>query len=266
MSSNNQFFKITFTHINRVDSHSVIGFGTDEQAEAYASSIKQRGNIWSYLITSVDAVPSNLNYSFGLVDLQQYSKPSASDDSLVEFVFCGRVFDRENEIMIVFAENQEKAEAIFTKNLLESFDVSESDDLEVVIESWEEINKMRLNSLGISETSTITEKSNHDAENIVKNEMIHEKPIKLVDHRVVFINTDNYSTVEAAEIDGATYYTGSSIDALSFIDDGVMSGFYDMLEVIRAMQKCLGMEQPTGFVKTNQGYMSLDEYSEHLSD
>lgn len=72
MSSNNQFFKITFTHLNRVDSHSVIGFGNQEQALCYVKHVRRNGMIWDYVITSINSVPMGLSYGAELVDLTAY--------------------------------------------------------------------------------------------------------------------------------------------------------------------------------------------------
>ncbi len=73
MSALNQFFKIAFTHLNRVDSHSVIGFGNQAQALCYVAHIRRHTAIWDYVITSINSVPMGLSYGAELVDLTVYN-------------------------------------------------------------------------------------------------------------------------------------------------------------------------------------------------
>lgn len=72
------------------------------------------------------------------------------NNSLTEFVFCGRIFDKENDILIVFAQDLAEAELIFKKHLIESYGYDEvEDEIEVVIEFCAELNNMRLRAIGV---------------------------------------------------------------------------------------------------------------------
>ncbi len=82
-------------------------------------------------------------------------------------------------------------------------------------------------------------------------------------YKMITYNGDIYSTYEEAKADGATYSTGSYIDALEI--ESSTTALQDIIEIIECIEDMLGDAAiRAGFVNDNSEFMTLAELLEEI--